>query len=217
MVAGLAHESRNALQRSQACLDMLALKVTERPDAINLITRIQVAQDDLQRLFEDVRYYAAPIKLERSACDLGTLWRQAWTNVLSVHTGRKARLLEALEGLDLRCDVDPFRFDQVFRNIFDNALAACLGPAEIEVTATADSLDGAAAIRVTVRDNGPGLNTEQREKIFDAFFTTKTKGTGLGMAIVKRIVDAHGGKIAVGTPPGPGAEIVLTLPKGANP
>jgi two-component system, LuxR family, sensor kinase FixL len=66
---------------------------------------------------------------------------------------------------------------------------------------------------VSVHDNGPGLSPEQRQKIFEPFFTTKTKGTGLGMAIVKRIMEAHGGKIAVGTGDGPGAEIVLTLPR----
>ena len=65
-----------------------------------------------------------------------------------------------------------------------------------------------------MRDNGPGLSSEQRRRIFEPFFTTKTKGTGLGMAIAQRIVEAHGGQIAVGTPPGRGAEIQLLLPRG---
>ena len=64
MVAGLAHESRNALHRSQVCLEMLALDVEDRPEALNLIARLQAAQDDLYHLFEDVRSYAAPIHLE---------------------------------------------------------------------------------------------------------------------------------------------------------
>src|SRR5271165_4957489 len=64
MVAGLAHESRNALHRSQVCLEMLALEVEDRPEALNLIARLQMAQDDLYHLFEDVRSYAAPIHLE---------------------------------------------------------------------------------------------------------------------------------------------------------
>jgi len=74
-------------------------------------------------------------------------------------------------------------------------------------------LDGRPALRIAVRDNGPGLSPEQRQRIFDPFFTTKTKGTGLGMAIAKRIIDAHGGRIAVGNVAGPGAEILLTLPR----
>ena len=58
------------------------------------------------------------------------------------------------------------------------------------------------------------LTAEQRQRIFEPFFTTKTKGTGLGRAIAQRILEAHGGRIAVGTPPGPGAEIQLLLPRG---
>jgi signal transduction histidine kinase len=73
------------------------------------------------------------------------------------------------------------------------------------------------AIRVSLRDNGPGFDTSSREHVFEAFFTTKTKGTGLGMAIARRIVEAHGGTIAIGDSPQPGAEIVLTIPRHAEP
>lgn len=215
MVAGLAHESRNALQRSQACLDMLSLKVKAQPDALNLITRAQAAQDDLERLFEDVRTYAAPIKLERRVCDLGDVWREAWATLDSARRNRPALLHEHTDGAELCCEVDPFRLGQVFRNIFDNSLAACQGNAEVHVTALNMIYAGAPALRVAIRDNGPGLSPEQRLKIFDSFFTTKTKGTGLGMAIVKRIIDAHGGYIDVGEDT-PGAEIILTLPKGTS-
>jgi signal transduction histidine kinase len=112
--------------------------------------------------------------------------------------------------------VDPFRLEQVFRNVFENALAACRDPVEITVSCAPASLDGQPALRVAVRDNGPGLSAEQRQRIFEPFFTTKTKGTGLGMAIARRIVEAHGGQIGVGDPvaaTGRGAEIVVTLPR----
>ncbi len=65
MVAGLSHESRNALHRSQVCLEMLTFEVEDRPEALQLIARLQAAQDDLYRVFEDVRTYAAPIALRR--------------------------------------------------------------------------------------------------------------------------------------------------------
>ncbi len=70
MVAGLAHESRNALQRGQACLEMLTLEVQDRPRARNLTERLQKALDDLSCLYEDVRDYAAPIVLRTRSCDL---------------------------------------------------------------------------------------------------------------------------------------------------
>ena len=66
-----------------------------------------------------------------------------------------------------------------------------------------------------MRDHGPGLGAEQRQRLFEPFYTTKTKGTGLGLSIAKRIVEAHGGRIAVGEGGCPGAEILLTLPQGA--
>lgn len=71
---------------------------------------------------------------------------------------------------------------------------------------------GRSALRVTVRDNGPGLNVEQKRRVFEPFYTTRHKGTGLGMTIAKRIIEAHGGDIAVGDG-GPGAEFVITLPR----
>ena len=212
MVTGLAHESGNALARSQACLEMLAWEVTDRPEAISLIDRIQKAHDHLQQLYEDVRGYAAPIKLATEVWDLSYLWRGAWENLAMKRGDKTTALREETAGVDPRCRVDHFRLDQVFRNLFENSLAACDGRVEVVVAAQAALLGGRPAIAIAVRDNGPGLTAEQQRRIFEPFFTTKTKGTGLGMAIVKRIIEAHGGRIEVGTR-GPGAEIVITLPR----
>jgi PAS domain S-box-containing protein len=213
MMTGLAHESGNALARSQACLEMLALEVQDRPDALDLVARTQKAQDHLRQLYDEVRGYAAPLKLEREPCPLPAVWRQAWSNLAVQRQGRLAALREETGGVDLCLGVDPFRIEQVFRNVFENALAACRDPVEITVGCADDRLEGQPALRVAVRDNGPGLGPEQRRRIFEPFYTTKTKGTGLGMAIAKRIVEAHGGRIDVGGAPGAGAEIVLLLPR----
>jgi hypothetical protein len=69
MVAGLAHESRNALQRADACAERLRWRLQGQPEALDLVARIRQAQDDLRRLFDDVREYAAPIQLEPEVCD----------------------------------------------------------------------------------------------------------------------------------------------------
>jgi two-component system sensor kinase FixL len=222
MMTGLAHESGNALARSQACLEMLGFEVEDRPKALNLITRIQAAQDHLRQLYDEVRNYAAPLKLEIEPWNLSLIWRQAWENLHVLRQGKNAILLEQINGIDLHCSVDQFRLGQVFRNILENALAACPEPVEIKVLCTRTEIDGQPALQIAFRDNGPGLNIEQRQRIFDPFFTTKTKGTGLGMAIARRIVEAHGGQIAVGNEPpstlakeggkGGGAEILITLP-----
>src|SRR5262249_53970495 len=109
MVAGLSHESRNALHRSQVCLEMLGLEVEDRPQALNLIARLQAAQDDLYHLFEDVRSYAAPIHLDVRACDLAGVWREAWAQLAAPRRGREDVLIEAVDGVDLHCAADPFR------------------------------------------------------------------------------------------------------------
>jgi two-component system, LuxR family, sensor kinase FixL len=212
-MTGLAHESGNALARCQSCLEMLAWEVEDRPEAIDLITRIQKAQDHLKHLYEEVRGYAAPLKLERELWNLSGIWRQAWENLTLQRHGRDTVLREDTGGLDLECAVDQFRLEQVFRNILENSLAACAGPVRIEVQCTEAEIGGRPALRVAVRDNGPGLKPEQRRRIFDPFFTTKTKGTGLGMAIAKRITEAHGGQISVGPGLSGGAEILLVLPR----
>ena len=110
MVAGLAHESRNALQRSQACLEMLALAVRDRPDALALIDRLQKAQDHLHLLYEDVRGYAAPIVLDRRPCDLGVVWREAWAHLAPARKAKDATLRATTRGVDLYlCAADAFR------------------------------------------------------------------------------------------------------------
>jgi signal transduction histidine kinase len=218
MMTGLAHESGNALARSRACLEMLALEVEDRPEAVDLVSRTLLAQDHLQQLYEEVRGYAAPLRLERDTQNLQATWRQAWATLDLVRKGRRVSLRELTDGVDVCCSIDLFRVQQVFRNILENSLAACADPVEITVTCSDTIVQGRPALRISIRDNGPGLNAEQRQRIFEPFYTTKTKGTGLGMAIARRIVEAHGGRIAVGRVSDPshvarGAEIVITLPR----
>lgn len=210
-VAGLAHESRNAFQRSQACLELLGMELEGRPQELELVARIQRALDHLHRLYEEVRDYAAPIKLDRQLCELAHLWRDAWAHLEIVRRQREVVLQESESAGPFVCHADWFALGQVFRNVFENAIAACPPAGQITVEARSARLDGQAAVVISIRDNGPGIPPDVRDQVFDAFFTTKTKGTGLGMAIARRIVEAHGGRIEVGSPP-TGAEFLITLP-----
>ena len=89
-------------------------------------------------------------------------------------------------------------------------------PVRIAIACAAARLGDRPAVQIAVRDNGPGLTPEQRRRAFEPFFTTKVKGTGLGMAIARRIMEAHGGQVAAGACPGPGAEILLILPRSQS-
>lgn len=211
-ITGLAHESRNALQRSQAYLELLADEVRDQPEALELVGRIQEAQNHLHQLYEEVRQYAAPIRVDAHPCPVAELVGETWALLHHHHAERDARLSFAADGGDTVC-ADRFMIQQVFRNILENALAACADPVRIECSHRVLQNAGGVWSEVTVRDNGPGLNAEQRQRIFDPFYTTKTRGTGLGMTLCRRIVEAHGGRIEVG--PGPGAAIVVTLPHEA--
>ena len=115
--------------------------------------------------------------------------------------------------MDLCCEVDRQSVGQVFRNVLENALSACPDPVEVRTQWSEAESNGRPALLISLRDNGPGLTPEVRRKIFDPFFTTKTQGTGLGMAIAKRIVEAHGGQLEVGPDAGRGAEILIRLPR----
>lgn len=213
MVTGLAHESRNALQRAQACLDMLELDLSDRPDLLDLTARTRRALVELHRLYEEVRSYAAPIHLERQPCDLRGLWREAWEEVREAYPEKNVSLREVeCDGLDIKVPVDRHRIEQVLRNVFDNALAVSPEGGEVTIRCSEDALGGSPALRLTIADEGPGLTPEQERQIFESFFTTKTQGTGLGMAITRRIVEAHGGTISAGNGPVRGAEIAITLP-----
>ena len=214
VVAGLAHESRNALQRSQSCLEMIVREVRDRPRALELIGRLQDAQDQLHHLYEDVRGYAAPILLVRHESNLTEIWREAWNDLEGLRDGRAATLTDDIDGADPHCQVDPFRLKLVFRNVLENAIAACSDPVEILVRLRTVTIEQPPTVWISIYDNGPGMAPETRERIFEPFFTTKTRGTGLGMAIARRIIEAHGGKISVGKSNGTGTEILIQLPKG---
>lgn len=215
-MTGLVHESRNALQRSKACLEMLAFEVDKNSAATELLGRVQKAQENLHQLFEEVREYAAPLRLDLHPCNLKTVLHEAWDYLALARRGTEIRLIESVEGqleCAVDCAVDRFRIAQVFRNILENAVQVSPRDGQITVEIGPDAIDGEKAIRVAIRDEGPGFSDEQKQRIFEPFFTTKTKGTGLGMAICQRIVLAHGGQISVGSN-GPGAEILIRLPRG---
>jgi signal transduction histidine kinase len=214
MVAGLAHESRNALQQIQASVEMLGRRISHGSENY-LVNEIQKAHDRLHHLLEEVRSYAAPITLACERHDVGRLWQEAWEQLAPQRLGRDVRLLLHIDDVDLHCRVDPFPIERVFRNILENALAACHDPTRIEIRCQATEYNGAEALSIRIADSGPGLTEQQEQRIFEPFFTTKTQGTGLGMPIAKRIVEAHGGRIAVANGVASGTAIEVFLPRGA--
>ena len=210
-IASLTHEARNELNVLRMGLNLLPEILDNWGEALSIIGHLTESEGRLTRLFEDVRGFAAPIQLHVTDCALSGLWRKAWSSLEPIWKNRDVSFEEEIGDVNLTLQVDAFRMEQVFRNLFENSLAACADPVAIHVSCTLP-IGKDEALSIAVRDNGPGLSPEQRQKVFDAFFTTKSSGTGLGMAIVKRIIEAHGGTISVGTEAFAGAEFIIALP-----
>jgi PAS domain S-box-containing protein len=209
--ASLVHEGRNALQRIQACLSILTLRLKTQPDNLDLLGRIQKAQDDLQRLFEDVGTYTIASRLQPRWCDLRQCWREAWNDLGNLRPS--AELHEDIDGINVFCQVDPFYLKQIFRNLLENALSTGAHPVRILIHCRPTLLAAEEAICIRLCDNGPGISAEARAQLFEPFCTTKARGTGLGLAICKRIIEAHGGRIEASDNSDSGAEMVITLPR----
>jgi two-component system, LuxR family, sensor kinase FixL len=210
-IAAVSHESNNELMALKLGLDMLSATVSE-PKSRQLIEHLQNSQTRLHRLLDDVRHFAGPLHLERSICSLRDIWQRAWCSLANIRGDRNAELKEIIPSQDLDTEVDALRLEQVFRNLFENSLAACTDPVWIEIQASQSRQNGQSVLQISVHDNGPGLSPEAKSKVFEPFFTTKQRGTGLGMAISGRILKAHGGDLILANTHKNGAEFVLTLP-----
>jgi len=216
-MTGLVHESRNALARSKAGLNILAHKLEDRPELFRYIEESLAAQRDVQQLFEEVRDYASPRELETVMQPLEHVVEQAWEKVETTTVDRKVKLSQNRGHIDTHCEVDAFCLEGLFRNLIENSISAADGRVAIDITYESTQLESRDALRITYRDNGPGLSLEQTRKVFDAFYTTKTRGTGLGMAIARQAVEKHGGTLHVSRPDGLGAEFVIVIPRSTAP
>lgn len=213
--SGLAHETGNALQRSQACLEMLADLVRGQGRAMHLVARIQDAQDHLIKLYEKVREYAAPLKLNREPVGLKALLNSAWKDLQPLHSGCNPVLQVMSNGYDGNWSVDAAHMQRVLHHLLDNALAASLPSPCIRASFSIVPGDP-RHLRLSIRDNGPGLTVEQRQRLFTPFFTTKAHAVGLGLALATRIVEEHGGTIELGSKADEaGAEFIVSLPEVA--
>lgn len=212
MVTGLAHESRNALQRARGCLDLLELDLDGNREQLDLTHRIRRALNDLQRNYEEVRSYAAPFVLDLSDVDAAAVLRESFNDLTcEFHgTGHVLRIDADPRAGTVRAD--PHRLAQVFRNILENAIAASPGAAEIDVRIEKVQRERQPFQAIEIQDRGKGMNPETVTRLFEPFYTTKQSGTGLGMAICKRIVTAHGGSISARSILDQGATIRILLP-----
>ena len=110
-----------------------------------------------------------------------------------------------------RVDADDVLLRQAFSNLLRNAIEACQPTGVVPHVRVEGALEAGQA-RVSVHDNGPGVDPDARDRIFQPFFTTKKTGTGLGLALVQKIIVTHNGRVSAGSSPSGGACFQVTLP-----
>ncbi|TWU46658.1 ATP-binding protein [Rubripirellula reticaptiva] len=209
-VTAVAHESRNALHRIRSRVSLIRLTYENNAELLEDLSAIEEASSLLESYFEELREFSAPIVLSKTPCGLKNLVLRVWNHVQCVAASSDSLL--TLPDHDVQCMLDPVRIEQVLRNLFENAIAASDGNARVDMDWSPSEFDDQGTLCITVSDNGNGFTAEQRMSAFDPFFTTKVHGTGLGLPICRRIIEAHGGSIAVEENGGSGGIITIALP-----
>jgi signal transduction histidine kinase len=210
-MAGLAHESRNAFQRSQAALETLGLELVDKPDALQLVERIQRANDHLLHLYQEVLQFAKPVRLELCTCHLTDVAGTTCQHI--VQAGHcQADKLQIVDANSPTVTLDPYAVEQILRNLIENAIAVSPEAEKVVIAITPSWLGRVPAIRVEIRDRGPGIAEEYRHRIFEPFFSTRSRGTGLGLPIARRLAEAHGGTLKLESS-SLGTTAILELPQ----
>jgi PAS domain S-box-containing protein len=214
MAAGVAHEIRNPLGGIKMATRLLAGGGFEggRIDQ-EMAHTIVSGITEIERIIADLLEYARDTRLDVGEYPLSRMLVPTLDAALVAAERRHVRVVTRGLDVEVVAAVDGPRLRQVFANVLKNAVEAT----ERRVDACVElrlELRGATAV-VEVSDNGPGMDVSQREKIFLPFFTTKPHGTGLGMAIVKKIMDLHGGEIEIDSAPGQGTTVRLIIPRAA--
>ena len=206
MAAVIAHEVKNPLAGIRGAIQVIGGRMPKESRDAVVVKEIVSRIDALNELIKDLLLFARPPQPRPAPVDVASLVRTT------------ADLLAgdpALKGVAVRVDgtapptlADPELLKIVFQNLLVNGVQAMRGEGDIRVTLeTADGMT-----RVTFHDAGPGIAPDVLDKIFTPFFTTKARGTGLGLPTARRIVEAHGGRIAIVCPPDGGTTVTVELP-----
>jgi signal transduction histidine kinase len=211
LAAGLAHEIRNPLASMSGSIELLSASVSCGEDERRLMGIVQREAARLNELVTQFLAFAKPASPRLVPTELATLLDDTLRVFRNDPRAAGVRIEERLE--PVTADVDPDQLRQVLLNLLTNAvqaLAAAPGPGARAIRVrSAGAHEGAV---VEVEDDGIGMTAEELGQLFIPFFTTRAHGTGLGLATVHRIVEAHGGVIRVASERGKGSRFTVVLP-----
>ncbi len=212
MLSGIAHEVRNPLGGMTLFVGLLAEELRDDQTAKKYVERIAGELDYLARVVNDFLDFARKKPADLALVDPGLEFEQ-------IHSLCESELAEARVELEVRVDADmgPIRWDQermrrALLNLVRNAIQASSDSSEASLVELTLEPDPAGGLLLKVSDQGCGIPEQLREQVFEPFFTTRQKGTGLGLALVRKTVESHGGTISVFSKENEGTTFLIRLP-----
>lgn len=209
LASSLAHEIRNPLNAISLLLAQMERSRGSDEARAKMFDEMKSELGRLDRLVSDILDYARPVSLQKEAINLQVFLQSLTDFYKAILDERKIHLVLALPKGEIQIEGDRDKLRQAFVNLIKNAIEAMPNGGQIEITL--EVLD--RGVRCILKDNGVGIDPKTKTRLYDLFFTTKEQGTGLGLSTVKKIIDAHGGKIDINSAPGRGTSIVIILPK----
>ncbi|MHB8770286.1 MAG: ATP-binding protein [Syntrophales bacterium] len=209
LAAGVAHEIRNPLSSIKGFATYFRERYRENPDDRETAETMISEVDRLNRVITQLLEFARPLTMKRIPTSLPVVIRHALRTVEGQATQKGIRIETDIPAAPAEIPLDADRMSQVLLNLLLNAVAATDAGGSIGVSLKQQD-DG--TIRIAIADTGAGIRPEDLPRVFDPYFTTKPSGTGLGLPIVQKIVEAHGGTIHIASEAGKGTTVTLLLP-----
>jgi len=189
MAATVAHEIKNPLAGISGAIQVLAEGLPLNDNRREVVGEMLDQVRRLDRTVRDLWNFARPITPARQEMDLVESLSGAW-RMLAPQSEAKAITFSLAPEAPVEIHADPQLLRQIWVNLFQNAIEAMPKGGEVRVRLVRER-----GVRVEIRDSGSGIDAATAERIWQPFFTTKTRGTGLGLPLVKKIVEAHRGRI----------------------
>lgn len=210
MAAGVAHEVRNPLSSIKGFATLLGSKFSRESEEKKVARLLVNEVERLNRSISELLNFAKPLPLHPSRIEVHKLLADSLRLIDTDAAALNITVRLQMESMlpDLYADLD--KINQMLLNLYLNALQAMPNGGELEVSA--ETADQSGMITLAIRDNGCGMDDDMLERVFDPYFTTKPGGTGLGLAMVQKIVEEHGGTIRFESQAGKGTTVILILP-----
>ena len=203
LAAVFAHEVKNPLAGIEVAAGLLRRRVSSSPEAQQLLSDIMADAKMANGIVQEVLDFVRPIQLQVETTALVEAVGAAIQQADTMDRRGQVKVDVDVPPTLPRIQADRHRLTQVFTNLLVNAYEAMQGQGHVIVRAVPTRIDesgiGREGVLIEVADDGPGIPADAKDKVFDLFFTTKAKGSGLGLAVVRRIVDAHDGRLDLRT------------------